>query len=49
MERWYRELSTLWDSQQNGTGIQTGYLTSEAKYFHDFFRMLGLCDYHRTT
>ncbi len=42
MERWYRELSTLWDDQVDGTGIQAGYLACYPKYFHDFFRMLGL-------
>ena len=42
MERWFRELCTLWDSDQNGTGLQTGYLASDPKYFHDFFRLLGL-------
>jgi hypothetical protein len=42
MERWFRELCTLWDSDTNGTGVQTGYLTSSPKYFHDFFRLLGL-------
>ena len=42
MERWFRELCTLWDSDNNGTGVQTGYLTSSPKYFHDFFRLLGL-------
>ncbi|HNZ29110.1 MAG TPA: hypothetical protein PKJ42_03870, partial [Candidatus Goldiibacteriota bacterium] len=39
MEDWFRELMCLWDSQ--GTGGD-GYLTSTPRYFHEFFRTLGL-------
>ncbi|HAJ78615.1 MAG TPA: glycoside hydrolase family 8, partial [Fibrobacteres bacterium] len=38
MAEMYRQCETIWDSQENGDG----YLTSLPKYFHEWFRLLGL-------